>query len=162
MGGMGSATPMPVLLPMRLKPFAILAAICLFVAPASAQEKTDFGPFISNSFATHWPNLPPIMKAIAVRLGDGNAAMCFDTDNLRCAAGWMGWSRRRFLSPSVTKNWPTLLELQGVSFRASLHPGCPVIRGDIRFATWPEAGWVHADGSAAKGKYHGFYLNGER
>src|SRR5207237_1459360 len=130
-------------------------------APALAQEKTEFGPVLSNSFATRWPLLPPIMKGIAVRLDDRSAA-CFDTDNLRCAAGWIGWSRRRFLSPSVTKNWPVLLELQGVSFRANLHPGCPVIRGDIRFATWPEAGWVHADDSPAKGKYRGFYLNGER
>src|SRR5207253_723717 len=105
--------------------------------------------------------LPPVMKGIAVRLGD-NTGACFDTDNLRCAAGWVGWSRRRFFSPSVTKNWPVLLELQGVSFRANLHPGCPVIRGDIRFATWPEPGWVHADDSPAKGKYRGFYINGER
>src|SRR5437870_1764471 len=139
----------------------VIFVLSIFLAPAWAQEKTEFGPVISNSFATRWPGLPPVMKGIAVRLGD-NTGACFDTDNLRCAAGWVGWSRRRFFSPSVTKNWPVLLELQGVSFRASLHPGCPIIRGDIRFATWPESGWVHADGSAAKGRYRGFYLNGER
>jgi hypothetical protein len=135
--------------------------LAMFLAPAMAQEKTEFGPVISNSFDSHWAGLPPIMKGIAVRLSD-NTAACFDTDNLRCAAGWVGWSRRRFFSPSTTKNWPVLLELQGVSFRANLHPGCPVIRGDIRFATWPEPGWVHADESAAKGKYRGLYRNGER
>src|SRR3954469_2244200 len=140
---------------------AVVLVLITFVSPALAQEKTEFGPVISNSFATRWPGLPPIMKGIAVRLDD-RAAVCFDTDNLRCAAAWQGWSRRRFLSPSVTKNWPVLLELQGVSFRANLHPGCPVIRGDIRFATWPEPAWTHADGSAAKGKFRGFYLNGER
>jgi hypothetical protein len=143
----------------RTLPFIFLLAS--LAAPLAAQEKTEFGPVISNSFATRWPSLPPIMKGIAVRLDDRSAA-CFDTDNLRCAAAWTGWSRRRFLSPSVTKNWPVLLELQGVSFRANLHPGCPLIRGDIRFSSWPEPGWVHAEGAAAKGKYRGYYLNGER
>ncbi|HEV8605761.1 MAG TPA: DUF6797 domain-containing protein [Tepidisphaeraceae bacterium] len=147
---------------MGRKLFLVIFVVGSFLAPAGAQEKTEFGGVISNSFATRWAGLPPVMKGIAVRLGDGTAAACFDTDHLRCAGAWVGWSRRRFLSPSITKNWPMLLELQGVSFRASLHPGGPIIRGDIRFVTWPEAGWTGIDGRAVKGRYRGFYVNGER
>ena len=46
----------------------VIFVLAIFLAPAMAQEKTEFGPVISNSFATHWPNLPPIMKGIAVML----------------------------------------------------------------------------------------------
>jgi len=102
------------------------------------------------------------MKGIAVRLGDIRRRVSIRTI---CDARPDGWAGRGddFSSPSVTKNWPVLLELQGVSFRANLHPGCPIIRGDIRFATWPGGGLgAIRNGSAAKGKYRGLYLNGER
>jgi len=120
----------------------------------------DYGPFLSSTVSRAKSEKDGdvlAFKAITVKVGK-DAALCFDTDLLRMAAGWTGG----FLDLSETHlatskgKWPT---------RAA---------GAVRFSTKPGPGWSKGDdfkdprpdgrGPLPKdwAQYRGLYLDGDQ
>jgi len=133
---------------------ALVLSTCV---PSKAQEKRN-SAVISNSFATRWPGLPPIMKGIAVRPG-GYSAACFDTDNLRCAAD--GWAVAATIFLAIcNQELAVLLELQG--FHSS-ESASGVSDHSRIFASHVAGGGMGAyEWLGGEGEYRGLDLNGER
>ncbi|MGB0579886.1 MAG: DUF6797 domain-containing protein [Limisphaerales bacterium] len=87
----------------------------------------DF-PFLRAAIRAPFPKDNVANKGIAIRLGT-NAAVLFDTDLLRMAAGWNGG----------------FITTTGVSFDGR-HGQHPAIHGDQLFGLGNQPGWADADG----------------
>jgi fibro-slime domain-containing protein len=85
----------------------------------------DCGPFLSATVGAAKPTGNVANKGIAIKLGEGDAGMLFDTDLVRMAAGWTGG----------------FLKLQGVAFDGA-HGPHPQAAGEIRFGTSQTPGWA--------------------
>ena len=98
-------------------------------------SRMDYGPFLTYTIsadrnATQSGNYLAV-KGIAFQLDGTNAAVCFDTDTLRMAAGWTGG----------------FLDLSGThldSYKGS-HPA--FVAGNIQFQTPNGPGWASPNGS---------------
>ena len=142
-------------------------AICSLISTSSlAQnrwEEMDYGPFISSSvtmFGAH-PEKPEgiTLKGVTVKLADGKAAVCFDTDTLRYSAGWTG-------------GW---LKLMGTPFDGTHRPpegSRPAPKGTEAFSNSKVAGWARGDEAFSDprkspygpvprsyGRYNGLYVH---
>jgi hypothetical protein len=130
------------------------------ISPLSAQNvreellQTDF-PFQGACISAKFPDDNTAMKGLAIRLGN-DAAMLFDTDLLRMAAGWSGG----------------YINTRGVVFDGS-HGQNPSIIGEQAFGTAPVPGVAAGDGvfvdqrpepfgpiDATQGRWDGMYVNG--
>ena len=99
-------------------------------APAdqSAWNVMDYGPFLSHTITAPLPAGNVAVKGIAIRLGKPGgprAAMLFDTELCRAAAGWTGG----------------FLNLNGVAFDGQ-HGVNPSVRGKQLFGTKVVPGWA--------------------
>src|SRR5579862_5356850 len=102
------------------------------------------------------------VKAITVKLGgESPAALCFDTNLCRVAAGWTGG----------------FLKLMGTPFEGTHRPpehSRPALQGELKFKTLPGPGWSKGDDfkdpraepyvplPADWARYRGLYVNGSR
>ncbi len=120
-------------------------------------QQTDTGPFLGATFEYEERRKPArVFKGTAIRVGDrGEAAVLFDRNQLRLAAGWTGGylqhSSRRFALLNTPK------------------PAGPVL-----FSTEGGPGWADAEGKRENkhpataplppewAKYKGLYLHGKR
>ncbi len=143
--------------------FVALAALAAFsvVVPLQAQDKVreellqkDF-PFQGACINAKYPKGNVAMKGLAIRLGP-DAAVLFDTDMLRMAAGWTGG----------------YITTHGVVFDGA-HGHHPAIVGDQKFGTAAGPGVAGADGkfvdtrtepfgpiSKDLGRWDGLYVQG--
>ncbi len=123
---------------------------------APKYEKMEYGPFLAHTITVDKDQI--VNKGIAVRLGKPDeAAVLFDTELLRYAAGW-------------TDGY---LALDGVAFNGA-HGKGPSVRGDVVFKNEPKAGWAvttdftdpRKDGLGnlprQQGPYKGLYRNGDK
>lgn len=118
----------------------------------------DHGPFVSSTIALDPQSTRSIMvhKGIAVRLGARrNAAMVFDPDLLRMAAGWTGGLLHWYPGRDGYQEWPSPEGFVG--FTTPQRPGWSV---DGKFGD-PRT-WKYGPLPKKMGQYHGFYLHGER
>ncbi|MEO6434966.1 MAG: family 16 glycoside hydrolase [Tepidisphaeraceae bacterium] len=123
-------------------------------------DKMDYGRFVSHTVELSEKN--HALKGITISLGDNEeAAVCFDTDLVRFAGGWIGG----------------FLELKGVVFDGS-HGTNPAPDGEIVFQSPPIPGATVGDAPATIGKdprttpygpiprelakYKGMHVNGNR
>lgn len=105
-----------------------LVANVLAASPArSSVLQSDF-PFTTACIGANWPEKNLAYKGMAIRLGE-NAAVTFDTDLLRFAAGWTGG----YIRP------------HGVTFDGS-HGGHPTIEGEQALGARQSPGWAGKDG----------------
>src|SRR5688572_30706336 len=117
----------------------MIALVAATASPARAEEDVsklppekapwnlmDYGPFLSHTITAAQPAGNVATKGIAIRLG--NAAVLFDTDLCRMAAGWTGG----------------FLELQGVAFDTR-HGVNPAVKGTQIFGTKVVPGWAGPD-----------------
>ena len=127
----------------------------------------DYGPALACSLKLgdkQW-----VTKGLVLRLGDGDAAVCFDTELLRPAAAWVNVPT---LLGMRRTGWAKVLELQGLHFSAALRPDGPVLRGDVVFGAARGPGWAR-DGKFDDprpapygppprqwGRWKGIYLSG--
>lgn len=125
-------------------------------------EDMDYGPFLTASIEAPSPRTNIACKGIAIRLGSSanetpNAAVLFDTDLLRCAAGWTGG----------------FVALKGVVFDGE-HWAYPAIQGRQQFGNSALPGWSH-DGDfhdprefpfgplpRSRARWNGLYLHGDQ
>ena len=99
-------------------------------------SRADVGPFLESSLRL--PN-GTITKALSIRVGDHDqAAVCFDTENLRLRAGWTGG----------------FLRFDAARF-GLLNP--PRIGGEVQFVAAEGTDWI-----GATGRFDGFHLHGKR
>jgi hypothetical protein len=145
-----------------VRQLAIVTAVAVVgLAPLSAAEKIreellqkDF-PFQGACINANFPSNNVAMKGLAIRVGT-DAAVLFDTDLLRMAAGWTGG----------------YITTRGVVFDAS-HGNHPALAGDQKFGTSQVPGVAGDDGKfkdqrsepfgpIAKdlGRWDGLYVNG--
>ncbi|EEF60881.1 DUF6797 domain-containing protein [Pedosphaera parvula] len=123
--------------------------------PTSEELDQDF-PFQAACIGAKFPAKNIAYKGLAIKLGN-DAFMCFDTDDLRMAAGWTG----------------AYLKFDGVAFSGS-HGNHPSVAGDQKFATKNMPGVSDENGSFADtradifrpvpekvGRWNGLYLDGE-
>ncbi len=97
----------------------------------------DYGPFLSASISNPADPNNTTWKGVAVKLGtvkvngeDVGASVCYDTQLMRVSAGWTG----------------EFLHLKNVAFTGD-HGPCPIIAGDVKFATRNTLAWATKDGS---------------
>lgn len=139
-------------------------SVCLILAVAAlgageARKGTDYGPFLTYSIVGQWPKGNTAPKGIAVRLGDDQGGMCFDTDLLRWQAGWTGG----------------YLKLVGVTFTGAHGVPGPSPEGRQVFATTPAPGIASPAGDFKDprsepygplptewGRWQGLYLHGDQ
>lgn len=132
------------------------------VAPMPTRgTQMEYGPMLCSTLAL--PGKAPdrllALKGVIVRLGK-DAAVCFDADTLRLAAGWTG--------DFLDFNEANLGSYKGTGL------GAPMIAGTLAFRTEDAPGWSLTDdfADARTGKagplprgvaqYRGFHRNGER
>ena len=165
---------------MAVAVFSLCSAQFALAAAAAPGADMDYGPFLSGSLdrdravsekhsdqSTEQDGNPNGLaaKAIVVRLGtmDDPAAVAFDTDLLRYAAGWTGG----FVNLEKTH----LATMKG---SVPLAPAADVKRGDMVFTTPAVPGWSE-DGKfddprpgpygplpKVLARYKGLYLHGDR
>lgn len=88
----------------------------------------DYGPFVSATVVSSFPNKNTTCKGVAVQVGTEDPAhMLFDTQLMRVAAGWTG----------------EFLKLDGVAYSGS-HGVNPSLAGEQKFGTHNAPGWAHA------------------
>jgi hypothetical protein len=160
----------------RGMPFGWLIFLALTLAGnvgAQAPDRMEYGPFLANSLLSSRSGPALVTKGILIKVGkEGDGAICFDTETLRCDRGWVVAESDGFFK-ARPKGWPALLELNGVSFMAKLHPEGPVLRGRTRFSSKCSAGWS-VDGQfedprpspygaipTSLGRYRGLYLHND-
>jgi hypothetical protein len=140
-------------------------ALSLLLAPAQDRagrkwDLMDYGPFLSASVRLPGGEIVP--KAVVIRLSqDPPAAVCYDTDLVRCAAGWTGG----------------FLTLMGPPFdgtKVPLAKSVPGVDGTLRFGTGAVPGWADGDGFADprpmpygplppdRARYGGLYVHGSK
>ncbi len=118
--------------------------------------KMDYGPFLSHTIIVNSDQT--VNKGLAIQLGKPDeAAVLFDTELLRFAAGWTGG----------------FLKYEGVAFGGE-HGANPSIPGQTVFITKPQPGWSSSIDFAdprpqglgnlpgQRGHYKGIYRSGER
>lgn len=112
-----------------------VVAICASIQSLSAAERRrsnllqDDFPFQAACINANFPARNIVMKGLAIRTGN-DAAILFDTELLRMAAGWTGG----------------YISAHGVAFDGG-HGGHPKIEGDQKFGTRQAPGWADARGS---------------
>ncbi len=139
----------------RLNPLLGLCAVaCLSVpvfgaaasaaspAPAAGPPKwdMDYGPFLGLSVDMPGKTAGSTPKGVAMRVGENHAGgtILFDTDLLRCSAGWTVGT------PPAGPAWTNgFLDMKGVAFSGS-HGGNPAPVGNIVFLTPALPGWSKA------------------
>jgi hypothetical protein len=154
--------------------FRTILLLILSGSSAAPQQKAppkwdamDYGTFLSSSVTMPWSKdfqAPDgiTVKAITLKVGDETpAAVCFDTNLCRTAAGWTGG----------------FLKLLGTPFEGTHRPperSRPAIQGMMRFKTLPGPGWAKGDDfkdprsepyiplPADWARYRGLYVNGTR
>jgi hypothetical protein len=125
-------------------------------------DRMDYGPFLSTCVGMPWAKGVVVPKGIVVRVGeDKSASVCYDTDLLRCAAGWTGG----------------FLKLMGPVFDGIRKPDeetRPIVSGTVRFRTEARPGWARGNDfadprpepygplPAARAKHRGLYVHGDR
>ncbi len=120
-------------------------------------QTMDYGPVIAESIRQNWPEGALVRKGLAIRV-DNDAAMIFDTDLLRFAAGTVG-------------GWLDITNTDYASFKGE---DIPRIEGRQVFASSEIAGWAQ-DGSFNApreegmgplpdewGRYKGYYRYGDQ
>jgi hypothetical protein len=155
-----------------IRRFALLSLF--LVSPVLAQQKEsrklprweamDYGPFYSSSVTMPWSKdfqAPEGITVKAVTVNLGGAALCFDTNLCRAAAGWTGG----------------FLRMMGTPFEGTHRPperSRPAMQGEMRFKTLPGPGWAKGDDfkdprsepyvplPADWARYRGLYVNGSR
>jgi hypothetical protein len=119
-------------------------------------RKMDTGPtFNATMTYLHQGKRVMVHKATAIRVGDkGDAAVIFDRNQLRLAAGWLGWlhhSDRRFGLLNTPRPEGTMM------FTTGSGPGWADDRG-----RWNSKHPATAPLPRAWGRYEGLYLSGKR
>ena len=119
----------------NLKRAAWLCALLVLAVTAGAASvkssllQEDF-PFQTAAIGAKFPAKNDANKGVAIRLGN-DAALCFDTDLLRVAAGWTGG----------------FITTHGVTYDGA-HGEYPSIAGTQKFGTNPNTpGWADASGN---------------
>src|SRR6266850_1240322 len=113
----------------------LVISTALSVAAPAAERKRggsmlqDDFPFQGACVSAQFPARNVAMKGLAIRVGT-NAAMLFDTDLLRMAAGWTGG----------------YIDTHGVAFDGA-HGAHPKIVGEQQFGCGVGPGWADAQGA---------------
>src|SRR5689334_6727170 len=118
---------------MHRKILPSLSLLALSVLSVAAQPATgrgfdmDYGPLLDYTVQS---SNEVVSKGITIRLGSGTnrAAMLFDTDTLRFAAGWTG-------------GWLDLSKTHLTTYKGELPPR---VTGEIRFTNTNGPGWTRA------------------
>ncbi len=135
------------------------------VCHAQALENADIGPFLANTI--EGPDGNTAYKGVVIKLGKGDAAVCFDTDLLRYMAGWVRGGdaapveaekpeaaggkppkAKPAQSAWTAGEWAGLVDPnKSTAFTAS-HGGPPRVRSfdSVRFATRVGPGWSGPQG----------------
>lgn len=156
-----------------MRVIAVILVLIVAPLPAAPGEDMDYGPFLSGSLdrdkavshknsgeSTEQEGPHPnalAAKAVVVKLGQG-AAVAFDTELLRYAAGWTGGHFDLQKTHLTTPKGSTPLTPQGqLVFETPAVAGASI---DGKFAD-PRP---HAFGPLPKshGRYKGLYVNGDR
>jgi glucose/arabinose dehydrogenase len=118
-------------------PRCLLLAAVFSVSAHAAEKKRSAGmlqedfPFQGACVSAQFPAKNVAMKGLAIRVGT-NAAMLFDTDLLRMAAGWTGG----------------YIDTHGVAFDGG-HGAHPKIVGEQKFGSRVAPGWADEKGNFA-------------
>ncbi len=119
-------------------------------------ENADIGPVLVNTI--QGPDKNTAYKGIVIKLGKGEAAVCFDAELLRYMGGWVKdeskpaepkpGTRPAESSRWTTSDWAGLIDPNHSTAYTAFHGGPPKIRGGeavMRFATKPGPGWGGGD-----------------
>jgi hypothetical protein len=144
----------------RTVPAVVAAALLAAAATAHAQKRyeiMDYGPYLMATFEAE-PKGNFTYKGLAIRLGgDQQAAVLFDTETMRMAAGWTGG----------------FVRMTGIIFDGK-HGSAPGIGGEQKFGSLPGPGWASGESfqdprprpygplPADWAKYKGLFLHEQR